>query len=676
MMSRAVLLFSALLLAPRPADAQTWNDADVLALVVRASARRAADQASGLEDFRARAHGFVFFLAQLGEEGFAEPPRLVKSDQLELEVYWNANGASKQRIIGWRDRVDLPTDIRYHRDHLGIVQNGFADRIRLGEGDEVRDVPHPLGPSGTLLYDFAVVDSLTMRIPGRAVHAIEVAFRPKDYDEPRIVGSMYLDAGGGELVQLRFNFTRAAYLDDSLEDITILLENALWDGRWWLPRRQEIEIRRRSTWLELPARGIIRGHWRIDGYQFNTGVAARVFSGPEIVVAPRAIRDTFPWIERLDAAIAAAVGPVTAVEMDEVRARVRDITGGRVLTGLPAAGLSFRRVSDLLHFNRVEGFAPGFGYGIRPGGGALTLRGWISLGLDDDRLKARLDATYRLGRSTIAVRLARELRDIGDDPVISPLLNSLQAQELGKDRADWVLLEEGGVALRRGPVQVGVGVRRSTSVATRATPAHGSFEPNPQLGSGTWGVGEVRLSAVGGVPGAGVAWRSALEIEGGFQRDLRFARVRAVGRVLVPAGATEFGLAGWGGWGSGDLPLHRAFVLGGRGTLVGEQFRAWGGRRAAWGKVEWRVPVPFPAFPLGAFASTGRQLVLAPYASVGWAGDAFPATPWTASGGVRAVLGVAVELFHRLLRADVGWSVRRRRLGVTVDLRQELWPIL
>ena len=86
--------------------------------------------------------------------------------------------------------------------------------------------------------------------------------------------------------------------------------------------------------------------------------------------------------------------------------------------------------------------------------------------------------------------------------------------------------------------------------------------------------------------------------------------------------------------------------------------------------------MPFPAFPLGAFASTGRQLVLAPYASVGWAGDAFLATPWTASGGARPVLGVAVELFHRLLRADVGWSARRRRLGVTVDLRQELWPIL
>ena len=116
-------------------------------LVSRGIAHRAERQAdSSLRDFRVRAHGFVFFLGQFGE-GLAEPPRLVKSDELVLEVYWKAPNLSKQVIIGWRDRADLPTDIQYHRDHLGIVQNNFGDRIRLGQGDEVRDVPHPLSAS-------------------------------------------------------------------------------------------------------------------------------------------------------------------------------------------------------------------------------------------------------------------------------------------------------------------------------------------------------------------------------------------------------------------------------------------------------------------------------------------------------------------------------------------------
>ena len=48
-----------------------------------------------------------------------------------------------------------------------------------------------------------------------------------------------------------------------------VLENALIENRFWLPRRQEIEIRRTGSWLDYPARGIIRGRWEIEGYDLN-----------------------------------------------------------------------------------------------------------------------------------------------------------------------------------------------------------------------------------------------------------------------------------------------------------------------------------------------------------------------------------------------------------------------
>src|SRR2546422_1764062 len=130
----------ALLGSPAALHAQAWNGPAALALARRAIARRsraAADTA--LRDYKAQAHGFLFFLGQFGE-GLIEPPRLIKADQLELEVYWKVPGLSKQRIVGWRDRAELPTDISYHRDHLGIIQNNFGAAMRLGEGDEVRDV--------------------------------------------------------------------------------------------------------------------------------------------------------------------------------------------------------------------------------------------------------------------------------------------------------------------------------------------------------------------------------------------------------------------------------------------------------------------------------------------------------------------------------------------------------
>src|ERR687895_1243750 len=152
-------------LSPAGAAAQTWNDARTLALVGRATERRAQQLAdTGLTDYRATARGYLTFLAQFGE-GFPEPPKIVKADELALEVYWRAPNLSKQRIVGRRDTLLLPTDISYHRDHLGIVQNNFPDIIRLGEGEEVSDVPHPLSAAGLAEYDVGIRDSLRITLP-------------------------------------------------------------------------------------------------------------------------------------------------------------------------------------------------------------------------------------------------------------------------------------------------------------------------------------------------------------------------------------------------------------------------------------------------------------------------------------------------------------------------------
>jgi hypothetical protein len=661
-------------LAPAPLTAQDWNNAQARALVERAIARRAGDPARGLQDFQARAHGFVFFLAQLGDEGLEEPPQLVKSDQLELEVYWKAPGRSKQRIVGWRDRTDLPTEIQYHRDHLGVVQNGFADRIRMGEGDEVRDVPHPLAPDGPSLYDFAVSDSLTVYLPDRTVRVHELLFRPREPDAARIVGSLYLDATGGELVQLRFSFTRPAYLDPSLEDITIVLENGLWEGTYWLPRRQEIEIRRRTTWLDVPARGIIRGRWEIDAYAFDAGLPDGLFTGPEIV-ATAAARDSFPWSEPLDRAVVDAVGPQRSLRLTDVRRQVSELMGGRPLSGLRVSGLAIGSFSDLLHVNRVEGLTPGLGAVWRPGGGSLALRGWASFGFSDERVKGGARVELAAGGVTLGLTAERAVRDIGDRPVISRAMNSFLAQELGRDYGDYVGLDLAELTLGTRGFDARVGVRRTRALPVTATSGGGSYRANPPLGSGDWLIAAVEGRVRTGTAGRATAG-ARLAAEAGLRSDTSWLRLSGRGTLAIPTGAAEFVFEAWGGWASPALPSFRAFVLGGRGTLEGEPFRAYGGRAAAGGRMEWRVPVPFPAIPIGRFASTGRQLVAAPFVAAGWTAEPIAGLPWAGSDGVRPVVGVAVEAFHRLLRVDLGWAVRARRVGVTVDVRRALWPIL
>ena len=680
-MRRAARAAVVLLLTHAPAlTAQSWNAPGALDLVRRATARRLEAQAdTSLASYRARAHGFVFFLAQVGE-GLAEPPRLVKADELRVEVYWRAPDRSKQVILGWRDGAFLPTDVRYHRDHLGIVTNNFGNRIRIGEGDEVRDVPHPLSPEGLGLYDYALGDSLAIRTAAGQTVVREVQVRPRSYALPLVVGTLYLDAATAQLVRFRFSFTPPAYLDRELEDISIVLENALFERRWWLPRRQEVEIRRRTSWLDFPARGIIRGRWEIEDYDFNLPVPDAMFAGPAIagLVRPRPADST--WGEPLDRAIAGVADPVNRQDMDALRAEVERIAGARALSGLPARRLAAGSLSDLAHVNRVQGLALGFGAALGAADRRVMLRPSIGYGTSDHRMTGELRLTAGLGATEIDLSAARRVRDFSDLPVISPLLNSLTAQEAGDDHGDYVLLHSAlaGVRRRLGSrttAALTAGVEESRSVSVRASPATGSYRPNPPLGSGTYRLARLELERASG----GIAMRRDLQarvaLEAG-EGPSDYARATVEGRWLAPLAGRDLVGRVYLGAGTDRLPPHRSFVIGGRGTLVGEPFRAWGGRTVALAKLEWRFELPAPAVSLGSFASTGSTVTVAPFLAAGAAARPLGGLPWTDSDGVRPVAGVALEWFMRLIRVEAGVGLRDGHVGVTVDVNRDWWGLL
>src|SRR5262249_26492761 len=159
-------------------------------------------------------------------------------------------------------------------DHLGIVTDGYGPTIRIGEGDEVRDVIHPLAAMGPSFYDYALRDSVQVAAGGSRVILDVIDVRPRDPAGPGVVGTLYLDRGSAELVRARFTFTPASYRDHSVEALTVLLDNALVDGRAWLPWRQTIEIRRNGGWLDLPYSGVIRGSWEFGDYALDTAIAA------------------------------------------------------------------------------------------------------------------------------------------------------------------------------------------------------------------------------------------------------------------------------------------------------------------------------------------------------------------------------------------------------------------
>jgi hypothetical protein len=647
--------------------------------VRRAVERRLAVQAdSSLNSYRARAHGFLFFLAQVGQ-GLAEPPRLVKADQLEVEVYWEAPNRSKQVILGWRDGTFLPTDIRYHRDHLGIVTNNFGNVIRIGEGDEVRDVVHPLSPAGLLAYDFALTDSAAIRTSQGEISVHQIQVRPRSFRAPLVVGTLYLDVASAELVRFRFSFTPASYLDRQLEDISVVLENSLYAGRFWLPRRQEIEIRRRATWLDFPARGIIRGRWEIEGYDLNAEFPPELASAPAIGGLVHPGGDSL-WSEPLDKAIAGVAQPVNRQDMESVRAEVERIAGERALAGLPSQRLATGALSDMARVNRVQGLALGLGGTFGLAGRRLEFRPSISYGTSDHRLLGTLSARWTSGGTSLAATASRRIVDFSGVPVIAPLLNSLTAQEAGDDYGDYVLLHSADFTLThrlgtRTWLRAGLGVESSYSIETSTSPANGVYPPNPPLGSGSHRVARLELEQAGAGIGSRRDLEASVSLEAGSgEGDYLRAAASAMWTARLPR--SELRSRWFLGAGTERLPAYRSFVIGGRGTLVGEPFRAYGGREFALAQLEWRFDVPVPALSLGSFASTGRTIVVAPFLAAGYAGRSIRSLPWSDTGGVRPVAGLAIEWLMRIIRVEAGVGLRDGRFGLTIDINRDWWGLL
>src|SRR2546422_7382747 len=147
----------------------------------------------------------------------------------------------------------------------------------------------------------------------------------------------------------------------------------------------------------------------------------------------------------------------------------------------------------------------------------------------------------------------------------------------------------------------------------------------------------------------GFAVRRDLALEAAFEGGRvdgsgeTYARATAGGRALVPLWSTRLLARAQLGLASAALPPHRAFVLGGRGTLLGEAFRAWGGRRMALLHVEWRVPLPFGSIALGSWARSPNRVTVAPYVATGWADRPVAGTPWAATPGARTTLGLALR---------------------------------
>jgi hypothetical protein len=665
-----LLLLGLTAVAPPAISAQAWQGGRDLPLVVAAvEARAARDRADGLANWRATATGLVRF-ASVIEHGQGPIERVIRADELRVEVYGEAPNRSKQEIVAWRDTSFLPNTVVYHRDHLGIVANDFGATIRLGDGDEVRDVPHPLSLAGLAHYEFALGDTITVRRADGTLRVVTLAVRPVDRAAAGTVGTLYLDAERAALVRFRFTFTAASYRDRTVSDITVILENSFIGDDWWLPWRQSIAIRRETPWLDLPLSTMLRADWEIGDYVLGEPHPPGRFGGAAIAGLRRPGGDV-SWDAPLSQRVTEEAA--TTTDRDAVQRLARTQMEGARLGGLPSLRLGGRGISDFLRVNRVQGVT--LGVGTRWARGSWSGDAHLGLGLTDERVIGRLAVAHSLGSARVGVTGSRTLQDVGGMPTSSGVLNSLRTVVDGSDLGDWTLVEEivGHASWTAGTsrLSVAAGWQEGRSVGAAFTALDGSRRPNPALGAPGGGV--VR-GTVARLEPTGSGWTVSAEAGG----------LGATGWQRVEAGARGTWAAGHGalswrlgaGAAFGGVPGWRGFAAGGRGTLPGVGYRAIGGRRIVTGELGWHRPLDLPAPPVGRLNRVPLASRLGPFVALGVAGGEVADTPWQGGGLVETVLGLRADLWGPLLRLEAGVSLRTGRMGLTFDVHPDWWPLL
>jgi hypothetical protein len=663
----AVLLAGTLL---RPAGVacqqpEIWNDGRVLALVARARDLRSSSIVdSTLFAYQAEARGYVYFYIDRPD---SDERTLVKADQIALEVYWRAPNWTKQRIVGLRDEKVLPTNIRYHLDHLTVVQDDFGETIRLGDGDEVSAVLHPMAPGAPEVYDFGLADSLSLRYGGglSEVRVYEVRVRPKDPDRPGFVGSVYLDRSTAAIVRMAFTFTPASYVDPHLDYIRIALDNSLWEEKHWLPYRQEVQLRRELPILDFLAGSIIQGRFDIGRYEFNPDLPDVLFRGRGVSALPEAQRAAFPFERGLfDDLEEEGLAPTPSIE--EIRTQARRILADRALSGLAPLRLHLGSFSDGIRYNRAEGLFLGGGLQIRPlPRGVVRLSGGYAFGANKPLASVSLSDSE--GPVAPALELFWDrLRDVGPLPAAAPAISTLGALLFREDYLDPYRVR--GLRLTLKGLNAGIGPRvtfrweRHRSVERVLSDA---FRPVHPVEEGV--LGAVQLAAPFNVVRNGTA-----EVLGAIGH--LGARTFASGRVSARWSSAPRGRA-WqtsldlrAGVATAETPVQELFHLGGRGTLAGHDFRSFTGNSFFLTRIEGTRALFHPWAGIRAFVALGAtRLSPASTLPAGWDSRG--------SRGLRATVGLGLSLGWDVLRLDVarGFPDGSWELVFSVDRQFHAW---
>ncbi len=488
---------------------------------------------------------------------------------------------------------------------------------------------------------------------------------------------------------MEFTFTAASYLDETLDYFSVRIENALWSGRYWLPRRQGIELRRGIEALSFPAGGIIRAEFKISDYEFNTGTPAGFFRGPRISALPQPLRERFAFEGGLYDALdpAAATAPPSLESIREEASRVATESYLERLRGLR---LAVPGVSSVLRFRRAEGLylGPAFSRDY-PGGVRTLIAGGYAVGRDRWQVSGRLTAPLA---GAVGLELAGYLERAAEVAAWDPssgVVASLAALVDGEDYREPYWASGGRLTLR-----TPWGDRR-----LRLSLAWEDWEPAEleadavvdrgyravrELDGGevAWLALELGRPPVGAIERVGgMTWDGRIEAATpSLAGDFEYVHVAARGERFWPAAGAGLGLrlsAAAGAVAGDRIPAQRLFPAGGRGSVRGYPFHQFVGNLYGVAGLELSREVRYPFVSLTLFADVGwvgRWGTGAQRAIAVWNREGSVAGP---ARGPLVGLGAGVGLVFDILRVELARGLRQ---GGTWELvlrvRPDFWAWL
>ncbi|MBI3791129.1 MAG: hypothetical protein HY275_09660 [Gemmatimonadetes bacterium] len=575
-------------------------------------------------------------------------------EQVQSTGRWQRDGAYEQHIIGYRSQMLGPsisalsflrgawTAPTLYGNRLAFFFGGFGARDSTGRDsiarrdsslrgatrDSTRRIAvHPFAVDGPRYYRYSGGDtSATMMVAGRLVTVVHVVVEPvADAPGEALLfgGELFVDAARAEIIRMRGRLyseqqgsgaraplaIRVLQAASRLRGIAYVdYENAEVNGRYWLPRRQRLEMQAVTSLTETRPLIRIISQWRELDVTENpeagrdSADSLRLTRYRLTTASADSVRLWSDWRR----AIGEETRSVGARDFDDVAPP--DLRAD----GPPQVVFQARRFSDLVRFNRVEGLYTGVAGTLqfRDAAPGLTLRGIAGWAWSAQAPKGGLEAAYVRGPWISSLRAERYVASTSD---FAPFMGGGEQAIgglFGRDDADWVDRRVALLGLSRElgrghnaafRVEAGAGEDAPTPrVVLRGPFAGQDFRDNRPLNAGSYWLttASLELGRNGGTATAQGGTRATLQWQSGFgalhwnRAQARLEHRRWLGDFLFVQRADAVWLFGDG------APLQQLVEAGGVEGLPGYAYKEFTGDKGVMARSTVGYQLPFWNAPL------------------------------------------------------------------------------